>query len=266
MSANNPLDPQLPGSLKAPMDNPTEKSPHANNDTILFKLPPELRNMIYEYVLGYSPSRIPRPLQNPRTPRALRAVVTRKHMLTDMLVDREPPILHVCRTVRAEARGIYYTGRRFIAMILPGDLPLFTKWAGWADLSRVDSVALYLLTKQPFDTKAIYSVVQALRKVNLPTGRLSGSLPIDVRTTAVAAGWNTRYVFHSYPIGPVFDLLVRFAVTHGWDEWTVHAWVSMARHHLDENTLIQFWKKLKDIDCDKRNHAWNQARKKKTTG
>lgn len=66
----------------------------------LFKLPPELRDIIYEYAVGSDPK------------------VTRKTMLSDShcieskdFVAKynvvEPPLLQICRTVRREALGFF---------------------------------------------------------------------------------------------------------------------------------------------------------------
>lgn len=64
----------------------------------LFKLPPELRNRVYEYAVAVDPEHTPTDLG---TEYGIK--ITTKHGIP------EPALLSSCKTIRREAIGIYYT-------------------------------------------------------------------------------------------------------------------------------------------------------------
>jgi len=236
MNADDPTSLQLPGSIDVPMSEPAKEPRHANDKALFFRLPPELRNIVYEHLLGFIPD---------WNPPDVDTMLRMDHMPKNVRVDREPALLRVCRAIRAEARGIHYAGRRFTAMIGPSDIPLFTSWVEWvgqAHLSHVDTVGFGLITKEPFDAKVVYSVVEASQKVKLPAGKLWAALYAKYQENGCSP-----YIFHRHPSSSVLELLVDIAVAQDWDERTVHDWVWWARRSHVEGSLVGFWQQLKEI-------------------
>jgi hypothetical protein len=87
-------------SEQHPRLHPSTMSPIADRavlDSPLFKLPPELRDIIYEYTVGSDPKMTYE--EDDKRPPAIKLFASYN--------VQEPPLLHVCRTIRREALGFF---------------------------------------------------------------------------------------------------------------------------------------------------------------